>query len=282
MSEEPIVEPIASPKGDFKKLGRNSQAVVGELREFLATLKGKSPKEMMSGGGERTFSKPSRIDCRHVLPRFRPLVIPYYLNQGDGQAEAVGNRKSVPAGSSEVEPVSPSGNRRPNQPPFPIRSRPPSKKRQIFSRWVKSPIPIPTPSSPPETTCSTDWTISDQNQDMRSLLRETAFIGLLSFTLLSAVAWAYVWLDWLVLHQRSVYYQWSVFGSLAFWPLFGSFFLRWNRNIAPVGPLVLLLSLLAVSTLCFQRDGVKRTLGDPRGFRPKGASSSLSFSALGG
>ena len=53
-------------------------------------------------------------------------------------------------------------------------------------------------------------------------------------------------------------------------------------GLAPVGPLVLLLSLLAVSTLCFQRDGWKRTLGDLRLYSPKGASSSLSFSALGG
>ena len=42
-------------------------------------------------------------------------------------------------------------------------------------------------------------------------------------------------------------------------------------GLAPVGPLVLLLSLLAVSTLCFQRDGWKRTLGNAQALRrPRG------------
>ena len=47
MSEEPTVKPIASPKRDLEKLGKSGQAVVGELREFLSHLKGKSPKEML-------------------------------------------------------------------------------------------------------------------------------------------------------------------------------------------------------------------------------------------
>ena len=55
MSEEPIVKPIASPKRDIKQLAGNSQAVVGELREFLASLKGKSPKEMMGAVAESSL-----------------------------------------------------------------------------------------------------------------------------------------------------------------------------------------------------------------------------------
>ena len=47
MSEKNKITPIASPKEDLKKISKNSGAVVGELREFLASLKGKSPKEMM-------------------------------------------------------------------------------------------------------------------------------------------------------------------------------------------------------------------------------------------
>ena len=47
MSEENKVTPMASPKEDLKRISKNSEAVVGELREFLSTLKGKSPKEMM-------------------------------------------------------------------------------------------------------------------------------------------------------------------------------------------------------------------------------------------
>ena len=52
MSEEPDVKPMMSPKRDLKQMGKNSQAVVGELREFLANLKGKSPKEMMGAVAE--------------------------------------------------------------------------------------------------------------------------------------------------------------------------------------------------------------------------------------
>ena len=84
MSEVPIVEPIARPKGDFKKLGRNSQAVVGELREFLATLKGKSPKEMMGAVAEsglfQSLLVSTVVICCLV---FALSIIPYYLNQGD-------------------------------------------------------------------------------------------------------------------------------------------------------------------------------------------------------
>ncbi len=65
---------------------------------------------------------------------------------------------------------------------------------------------------------------------MRSLFREPAFTGLFYVTLLPAMAWAYVWLDWLVLHQRSVYYQWSVFGSACVLALVWIVLsLRWNQ-----------------------------------------------------
>ena len=70
MSEEPIVEPIASPKGDFKKLGR-IVAVVGELREFL-TLKGKSPKEMMGAVAESGLFKAFSYRLSSFVASFSP------------------------------------------------------------------------------------------------------------------------------------------------------------------------------------------------------------------
>ena len=110
MSEEPIVEPIASPKRDFKKLGRNSQAVVGELREFLATLKGKSPKEMMGAVAESGLFQSLLVSTVVMWCLvFALSIIPYYLNQGDGEAEAVRESQGPSAVSSEVEPDSPSG-----------------------------------------------------------------------------------------------------------------------------------------------------------------------------
>ena len=129
MSEEPIVEPIASPRGDFKKLGRNSQAVVGELREFLATLKGKSPKEMMGAVAEsglfQSLLVSTVVMCCLV---FALSIIPYYLNQGDGQAEAVGESQVPSAGSSEVEPDSPSGESPPEPTTVPDTVQTPEQK----------------------------------------------------------------------------------------------------------------------------------------------------------
>ena len=89
MSEEPIVEPIASPKGDFKKLGRNSQAVVGELREFLANLKGKSPKEMMGAVAESSLAQSLLISTvMMTILVFALSAIPYYLKDEQASAEA--------------------------------------------------------------------------------------------------------------------------------------------------------------------------------------------------
>ena len=89
MSEEPIVEPIASPKGDFKKLGRNSQAVVGELREFLANLKGKSPKEMMGAVAESSLAQSLLISTvMMTILVFALSAIPYYLKDEQVSAEA--------------------------------------------------------------------------------------------------------------------------------------------------------------------------------------------------
>ena len=128
MSEEPIVEPIASPKGDFKKLGRNSQAVVGELREFLATLKGKSPKEMMGAVAESGLFQSLLVSTVVIWCLvFALSIIPYYLNQGDGEAEAPGIAGSVGRFDRGRTGFTFRGNRRPNQPPFPIRSRPSAK-----------------------------------------------------------------------------------------------------------------------------------------------------------
>ena len=57
-----------------------------------------------SGGGERTFQSllvSTVVMCCLV---FALSIIPFYLNQGDGQAEAVRGSQGPSAGSSEVEP----------------------------------------------------------------------------------------------------------------------------------------------------------------------------------
>ena len=89
MSEEPIVKPIASPKRDIKQLGKNSKAVVGELREFLASLKGKSPKEMMGAVAESSLARSLLISTvvMTVLV-FSFSAIPYYFKQKEESAQA--------------------------------------------------------------------------------------------------------------------------------------------------------------------------------------------------
>lgn len=47
MSEGHQHPPMASPARDVRKLKQNSAAAAGELKEFLAKIQGKSPKEML-------------------------------------------------------------------------------------------------------------------------------------------------------------------------------------------------------------------------------------------
>ena len=59
---------------------------------------------------------------------FALSIIPYYLNQGDGQAEAVGESQGPSAGSSEVEPDSPSGESPPEPTTVPDTVQTPEQK----------------------------------------------------------------------------------------------------------------------------------------------------------
>jgi hypothetical protein len=102
MSEEPIVKPIASPKRDFKQLGKNSQAVAGELREFLASLKGKSPKEMMGAVAESSLAQSLLISTVVMMVLvFSFSAIPYYLKQGEEAAQAEQKAKESPGKKAE-------------------------------------------------------------------------------------------------------------------------------------------------------------------------------------
>ena len=89
MSEEPIVKPIASPKRDLKQLGKNSKAVVGELREFLANLQGKSPKEMMGAVAESNLVQSLLISTLAMaILIFALSAIPYHFKQKAETAQA--------------------------------------------------------------------------------------------------------------------------------------------------------------------------------------------------
>ena len=112
MSEEPIVKPISSPKRDFKQLGQNSQAVVGELREFLSNLKGKSPKEMMGAVAESSLAQSLLISTLIMtILVFACSAIPYFLkdeqeavqsaDKGSAVEEETGGQPAGQSGSGE-------------------------------------------------------------------------------------------------------------------------------------------------------------------------------------
>ena len=110
MSEEPIVKPIASPKRDIKQLGKNSKAVVGELREFLANLKGKSPKEMMGAVAESSLIRSLLISSAvMVVLVFVFSVIPYHLKQMEESAQSAQKEKESPGQKTEDNSAVPAG-----------------------------------------------------------------------------------------------------------------------------------------------------------------------------
>ena len=102
MSEEPIVKPIASPKRDIKQLGKNSKAVVGELREFLANLKGKSPKEMMGAVAESSLARSLVISTVVMMVViFSFSAIPHYFKQKEESDQAAEKAKESPGKKAE-------------------------------------------------------------------------------------------------------------------------------------------------------------------------------------
>lgn len=103
MSEEPIVKPVMSPKRDIERLGKNGQAVVGELREFLANLKGKSPKEMMGAVAESHLGK-SLVSATVFMAvlLFILSVVPFYLKQNQ-EAEKLARDEAPSSGASSSE-----------------------------------------------------------------------------------------------------------------------------------------------------------------------------------
>ena len=104
MSEEPIVKPIASPKRDLKQLGKNSKAVVGELREFLANLKGKSPKEMMGAVAESSLVQSLLISTLAMaILVFSLSAIPYYFKQRAELIQAVQKAREFLEKTKEAE-----------------------------------------------------------------------------------------------------------------------------------------------------------------------------------
>ena len=88
MSEEPEYNPMTSPKRDLEKLGKNSQAVVGELRQFLATLKGKSPKEMMGAVADSSLAQSMLVATGITALLLVVLTgIPYALKDSKAETE---------------------------------------------------------------------------------------------------------------------------------------------------------------------------------------------------
>ncbi len=103
MSEENKVTPMASPKEDLKRISKNSEAVVGELREFLSTLKGKSPKEMMGSVADSSLFMSLLLSTAiMVVLLFALTAIPYAAMQFEDESS---DEKEAAEQESETAPV---------------------------------------------------------------------------------------------------------------------------------------------------------------------------------
>lgn len=118
MSEKNKISPIASPKEDLKKMSKNSGAVVGELREFLSSLKGKSPKEMMGAVADSSLVGSLLLSTGIMIALLFVLTaVPYaFLKMeeetasGDEPAQHEAVREDAPAsdGKDSAQPSQPS------------------------------------------------------------------------------------------------------------------------------------------------------------------------------
>lgn len=118
MSEEPTVKPIASPKRDLEKLGKSGQAVVGELREFLSHLKGKSPKEMLGAVAESSLVR-SLVSATVIMAAllFALSAIPYHLKQSEETAEAAPAKEGASQEDAAPEASKPAAGNSPDAAP---------------------------------------------------------------------------------------------------------------------------------------------------------------------
>jgi hypothetical protein len=127
MSENSNENPMMSPKGDLKRMSKNSKAVVGELREFLAHLKGKSPKEMMGSVANSNLTQSiftATFLMAILLVAF--TAIPYAMKQSNEQTKAVEN--SDPA---EAEGAVPTQSAAPDRPAMPSENKVVSPEQAI-------------------------------------------------------------------------------------------------------------------------------------------------------
>ena len=87
MSEDNKVKPMASPKEDLRRISKNTGAVVGELREFLSSLKGKSPKEMMGAVANSSLWMSLLLSTGIItVLLFALTAIPYVFKQFEDES----------------------------------------------------------------------------------------------------------------------------------------------------------------------------------------------------
>ncbi len=99
-------------------MSKNSGAVVGELREFLATLKGKSPKEMMGAVADSSLFMSLFLSTGIMMALLLVLTaVPYAFQKmeeetasGDEPAKEEAAREDAPASNEEdtAQPSQPS------------------------------------------------------------------------------------------------------------------------------------------------------------------------------
>ncbi len=100
--------PATGIASDMKRLHGDASATAAELREFVATLKGRSPAEVLGAIGESSLFQgivQASIGCVVLLIVF--TVIPYLLH---GPAEASTSDAEATVADAAAEPATDAGN----------------------------------------------------------------------------------------------------------------------------------------------------------------------------
>ena len=86
---------------DLKHLQSNTQATVGELREFLGQLKGRSPQEVMGIIAQSSLVQgiaAATAGCVVLLAVF--TIVPYFMSDGSSPGPGSGQNNGTPAVAS--------------------------------------------------------------------------------------------------------------------------------------------------------------------------------------
>jgi hypothetical protein len=107
------VEQMASVKGDFKNLKANSAVTAGELRQFLAEMRGQTPKEMLGSIAQSSLVRSVAISTACICSLLLALTVIAYgvrvLDSDDsGKEKTAVTPGNIPSPATNVIVAGPS------------------------------------------------------------------------------------------------------------------------------------------------------------------------------